>query len=283
MVLLQEKMRNELRVRGLSRLTEEHYIRHWTRFARFFGISPKKLNLKHVLKYQSHLVERGLAPSSINLSMAAIRFFYVVTLKRNWRPDSIPWMKKKSRVPTILSPGEVAELLNSVKNLKHRAILTVIYSAGLRVNEVIHLTVKDIDSKRMLLHIRHGKGSKERYSLLSPILLLLLRRYWKWSTEDKSNWLFPGEDSRNPITRGSVRCMVRKAVKQSAIQKKVSPHTLRHCFATHLLENGVDIRKIQHLLGHSSIASTTIYTRVTDATSQAVKSPLDSISLKLTR
>jgi integrase/recombinase XerD len=283
MVLLREKMRNDLRVRGLSALTEEHYIRHWTRFVRFFGISPKKLNLKHVHKYQSHLVKRGLAAGSINISMAAIRFFFMVTLKRNWRQDAVPWMRKKRKVPVILSPIEVEGLLNSVKNMKHRAVLTVIYAAGLRINEVVHLTAGDIDSQRMLIHVKYGKGAKERYTILSPTLLHLLRNYWKSSREDKSNWLFPGEDPKKPFTIGSVQHMMRKAVGRLGIQKKVSAHTLRHCFATHLLENGVDIRRIQHLLGHSSIASTTIYTRVTDATSQAVKSPLDSISVNITR
>lgn len=272
-----------MRVRGLSALTEKHYIRHLNRFIRFFGTSPSNLNLKHVQKYQSHLVERGLAASSINLSMAAIRFFFTVTLKRSWRQDAIPWMRKKRKVPVILSPGEVEGFLNSVKNLKHRSILTVIYAAGLRVNEVVHLTAKDIDSQRMLIHVKWAKGSKERYTILSPTLLHLLRNYWKLSREDKSQWLFPGEDPKKPLTPGGVQDMMRKTVCRLGIQKKVSPHTLRHCFATHLLESGVDIRRIQHLLGHSSIASTIVYTRVTDATSQGIKSPLDSISVKTTR
>jgi integrase/recombinase XerD len=281
MGVLREKMRRDLQLRGLSELTAAHYLRHMTAFVRYFGVSPDKLNLKQIQEYQLHLINKGLAPQSVNLAMAAIRFFFVITLSRNWKPDAIARVKVRRKVPIILSPQEVANLLNASQNLKCRAMLTTIYSAGLRVNELVHLTAKDIDSRRNLIHVRFGKGSRHRYTILSAALLKLLRYYWVKNPEDKSTWLFPGKDPSKPMDRSSLNKVLVPALKRAGIKKRVTPHTLRHCFATHLLENGVDIRTIQCLLGHAVISSTTIYTQLRDVSSLGVLSPLDHIASKL--
>jgi integrase/recombinase XerD len=283
MGVLQEKMRRDLRTRGFSPSTENHYLRHMRSFVRYFGISPEKLNLDQIQQYHLHLIERGLSPQSVNLAMAAIRFFYLVTLSRSWKEDAIPWMKVKKQVPIVLSPQEVAKLINCVRDLKYRAIFTTIYSAGLRVGEAVRLGSQDIDSRRMLIHVRFGKGGKERYSILSPVLLEVLRRYWRESREDKSYWLFPSPEPTKPVDRTLLRQILLTSIKRSGIQKRVTIHTLRHCFATHLLENGVDIRYIQSLLGHATISSTTRYAQVRDVSKLGLKSPLDAIASKLIR
>ena len=271
-----------MKLRGLSELTEAHYLRHMIAFVRYFGVSPDNLNLKQIHEYQLHLINRCLAPQSVNLAMAAIRFFFVITLGRNWKSDAIPRMKVRRKVPIILSPEEVANLLNASQNLKCRVMLTTIYSAGLRVNELVHLTAKDIDSRRNLIHVRFGKGSRQRYTILSAALLKLLRYYWIKNTEDKSSWLFPGKKPSKPMDRSSLNKVLVPALKRAGIKKRVTPHTLRHCFATHMLENGADIRTIQCLLGHAVISSTTIYTQLRDVGSLGVQSPLEHIASKLT-
>lgn len=280
MGLLREKMSRDLRIRGFSGATEKQYLGHVKNYVSYFGISPDKLNLEHVQRYHLHLVERKLAPRSINCVMAAIRFFYVVTLNQSWGEDVITWMKVKRHVPIILSPEEVRELLNAVSSLKYQALLATIYSAGLRISEAIQLGARDIDSRRMLIHVRFGKGGKERYTILSSVLLKLLRRYWVESPEDKSQWLFPASQSNQPVDRALVRKALLHAVRRAHITKRVTLHTLRHCFATHLLENGVDIRKIQCLLGHSQISSTTVYAQVRDLSKLEIRSPLDLVTPK---
>lgn len=281
MGLLKEKMRRDLVTRGLSSATQNHYLRHVERYVVFFGKSPDLLNLEEVQKYHLYLVQKGLAPRSVNLSMAAIRFFYLVTLKRNWKEDAIPWMKVGRKVPIILSPEEMGRLLLAIESLKYRALLATIYSAGLRISEALALTAKDIDSQRMLIHVRYGKGGKERYSILSNRLLILLRGYWKKNREDKSVLLFPGTESTKPIGRNLIRRALLTALGRSGIQKRITLHSLRHAFASHMLENGADIRTIQCLLGHSQISSTTIYTHVTSFSRLGVKSPLDTFPFTL--
>jgi site-specific recombinase XerD len=275
MGLLKEQMRRALMTRGLSPVTQQQYLRQVERYVIFFGKSPDLLNLEEVQKYHLHLVEKKLAPRTINLAMAAIRFFYCVTLKRNWREDAIPWMKVGRKVPIILSPNEMRALLTSIESTKYRAILATLYSAGLRVSEALKLTAKDIDSSRMLIHVRFGKGNKERYSILSETLLFLLRAYWKENREDKSILLFPGTSAGKPIHHGLVRRALLGALKRAGIEKRITLHSLRHSFASHMLENGCDIRTIQCVLGHSTISSTTIYTHVTSLARLGVKSPLD--------
>jgi site-specific recombinase XerD len=275
MGLLKEKMRRDLLTRGLSPVTEKQYLRQVERYVIFFGKSPDLLNLEEVQKYHIHLVERGLAPRSINLAMAAIRFFYCVTLKKDWGVDAIPWMKVGRKVPVILSPDEVRRLLTSIESTKYRAIVATMYSSGLRISEALKLSAKDIDSQRMLIHVRHGKGGKQRYSILSKALLFLLRAYWKKNREDKSILLFPGSRPEKTLEQNLVRRALLSGLKKANIEKRTTLHTIRHCFATHLLEGGCDIRIIQVLLGHSNISSTTIYSHVASLSRIGVKSPLD--------
>ncbi len=282
MGLLQEKMRRDIRIRGLSQRTENHYIRNMIAFTRYFGISPDKLNLEHILQFQEHLVGKGLSSQSVNLAVASIRFFYLITLKKDWGKEAIPRMKVRRVLPVILSPSEIATIFNGVENLKHRAIFATIYSAGLRVSEATHLAAKDIDSQRGVIHVRFGKGMRERYTLLSAVLLPLLRTYWKESKENKSIWLFPSHDPKIPINQATVRKAFVRAVEKSGIQKKVNLHSMRHSFATHLLEARVDLRYIQCLLGHATIASTTIYTHMRDVKALGIISPLDAVATKLT-
>jgi site-specific recombinase XerD len=284
MGVLQEKMRRDLRLRGFSTTTESSYLHYMRGYVRYFGVSPEKLNLEHVQKYHLHLIHRKLSPQSINVAMAAIRFFYLITLQKNWNEKAIPWMKVKRGVPVVLSPEEVGQLLNAVRDIKYRALLSTIYSAGLRIGEAVKLSAKDIDSRRMLIHVRFGKGNKERYSLLSSVLLELLRRYWVENRDDKSTYLFPcSRYPQKPVDRCLVRTILLTALKRSGIEKRVTLHTLRHSFATHLCENGVDIRQIQCLLGHSTISSTTIYAQIRDVSNLGVKSPLDKLQAKLIR
>jgi site-specific recombinase XerD len=207
--------------------------------------------------------------------MAAIRFFYCVTLKRDWRADAIPWMKVGRKVPIILSPEEVSKLLTSCDSIKYRAILAILYSAGLRISEALKLTAKDIDSQRMLIHVRYGKGNKERYSILSMRLLLLLRDYWKKNREDKTFLLFPGASPQKPVGNHLVRRALLVGLKKARIEKRITLHSLRHSFASHLLESGTDLRTIQSVLGHANFSSTCLYTHVTSLSRLGVKSPLD--------
>jgi len=284
MGILQEKMRRDLRLRGFCSNTVSSYLRYMREYVRYFGIPPDKLNLEHVHRYHLHLIEKELSPQSINVAMAAIRFFYLITLNRNWSEKAIPWMKVKRSVPVVLSPEEVGQLLNAVRDIKYRALFSTIYSAGLRIGEAVRLSAKDIDSHRMLIHVRFGKGGKERYTVLSSVLLELLRRYWTENHDDKSTWLFPcSKFPKRPVDRCLVRTILVTALKRSGIEKRVTLHTLRHSFATHLCENGVDIRQIQCLLGHSAISSTTIYAQIRDVGNLGIKSPLDKLALKLIR
>lgn len=282
MGLLKEKMRCDLVTRGLSLTTQKQYLRQVERYVIFFGKSPDLLNIEDVQKYHVHLIEKGLAPRTVNLAIAAIRFFYLITLKKDWGEDAIPWMKVGTKVPIILSPEEMSRLLVSINSIKYRALIATVYSAGLRISEALGLAPKDIDSSRMLIHIRNGKGGKERYSILSTCLLFLLRAYWRANQEDKSILLFPGTLSQKPINRSLVRRAVLIALKKAGIEKRITLHSIRHSFASHMLENGADIRTIQCLLGHSTITTTSKYTHVISLSRLGVKSPLDNFPFPAT-
>ncbi|MCB2069041.1 MAG: tyrosine-type recombinase/integrase, partial [Ottowia sp.] len=216
---------------------------------------------------------RKLSAASVGIATSALRFLYKVTLKRDWAPEDIPMPKKPFRLPVILSRDEVTRLLESVANLKHRTLLTTTYAAGLRVSEATHLRVTDIDSQRMVLRVDQGKGRKDRYVMLSPRLLEALRAYWR--SERPRLWLFPGEMPEQPITKGAVEAACKKARRTAGLTKPVTPHSLRHAFATHLLEAGTDVRTIQLLLGHRSLATTSRYLKVATSTVCATRSPLD--------
>ena len=279
---LREKMIRDLKIRGRSINTQRAYLTAIDGFIKFYNKSPQQLNIEHIHKYQLHLLERRkLNPSTVNLHISAIRFFYLVTLNRNWNPYLIPNVKKARKLPVILSQDEVVEIINATTNIKHRAILMTIYSAGLRVSEVTHIKSSDIDSKRRLIRVI-GKGNKERSAILSETLLQYLRNYWLKYKQSKEHWLFPGKIETKPLTTKSINCFFIKALKKTSIKKQdITPHSLRHAFATHLMESGVNLRLIQVLMGHACISSTTFYTHVSNHQEFSIKSPLEMIADKI--
>jgi site-specific recombinase XerD len=258
MTSLRQRMLDDMRIRNFTQNTQRSYLEQVSRFARHFRRSPEELGPEEVRAYQIHLLEvRELSAGSQSIVACALRFLYKVTLKREWAVEYIPRPKQPIRLPVILSPQEVSCFLNAVGNLKHRLILEVAYAAGLRVSELTHLKVSDIDSKRMVLRVEQGKNQKDRYVMLSPELLERLRAYWKIARPQ--NWLFPSKITGEPITRSAVELVCKQAQRRCGIQKPITPHSLRHAFATHLLERGTDLRTIQLLLGHRSLATTSRY------------------------
>jgi integrase/recombinase XerD len=274
---LRRRMLDDMKLRNLAAGTRRIYVHSVAGFSAFHGRSPDELTLEDVRDYQLHLVARGLKASSICQIMSALRFFYAVTLGRPEEAARIPLPRKADPLPAILSRDEVARLLTSVADPKMRTLLTTVYAAGLRVSEAVALQVGDIDNARMMIHVREGKGGRDRYVMLSPQLLAILRAHWR-RTRSRP-WLFPGPDPSRPITTRTVRSACCAAVEAAGLDKSVTVHTLRHCFATHLLEQGVDIRVIQGLLGHRQIASTTRYARVALSTIGQVQSPLELLNL----
>ncbi|MEJ8852560.1 site-specific integrase [Variovorax rhizosphaerae] len=243
MTPLRQRMLEDMGIRNLAENTQLSYLQQVSLYARHFERSPEALGPQEVRDYQVHLTKtRKLAPSSVSIATAALRFLYKVTLKRDWMPDDIPMPKKPFRLPVVLSPEEVAHFLACVDSLKQRTILTTAYAAGLRVSEATHLKVTDVDSQRMMLRVDQGKGSRDRYVMLSPRLLEALRSYWK--IVRPKTWLFPGHIPGRPITTDAVGLACRKAQRAAGIAKPITPHSLRHAFATHLLESGTDVRRI---------------------------------------
>jgi site-specific recombinase XerD len=275
-------MLDELQRRNYAQNTVRSYIKAVEDFARYFGKPPERLGPEHIREYQVHLFrDRKLAPSTVEGRAAALRFLFVKTLRRPYLPDQIPFPKRVRRLPTVLSPEEVALLIDSAKNLMHRAMLMTLYATGLRRAELCQLKVGDVDSERMVIHVREGKGGRDRDVLLSPKLLETLREYWRWLKP--KTWLFPGMVNNwradVPITTKIVWSAVNEARKRAGIPKRVSPHTLRHSFATHMLEAGADLRTIQVLLGHAKLADTTVYLHLSRRHLQAVASPLESLTV----
>jgi integrase/recombinase XerD len=274
MTPLRQRMLEDMSIRNLAENTQISYIRQVVAYAAHFHRPPEELGPEDVRAYQLYLMQtRKLTPSSIGIATGALRFLYKVTLKRDWAVEEIPMPKKPFRLPVILSREEVTRFLESVDSLKHRTLLTTAYAAGLRISEATHLKVTDIDSQRMMLRVDQGKGRKDRYVMLSPRLLDVLRLYWKAVLP--TLWLFPGDLSGHPITRGAVALACQKARRASGIPKPITAHSLRHAFATHLLESGTDVRTIQLLLGHRSLATTSRYLKVATSTVCATSSPLD--------
>jgi site-specific recombinase XerD len=274
MTPLRQRMIEDMRIRNFAESTQQSYLQQVSSFARYFHCSPDALGPEKVREYQVHLVEdRKLAPSSVSIAVSALRFLYKVTLKQPWSSDDIPMPKKPFKLPVILSPEEVVHFLESVYSMKHRAILMSAYAAGLRVSEATHLKVTDIDSQRMMLRVDQGKGKKDRDVMLSPRLLQELRTYWR-AVRPKT-WLFPGDIAGRPISRDAVGQACQRAHRCCGIQKPITPHSMRHAFATHLLERGVDVRRIQLLMGHRSLATTARYLKVATSTICATTSPLD--------
>jgi integrase/recombinase XerD len=274
MTRLRQRMLEDMAVRNLAENTQSAYVQQVVAYARHFHRPPEELGPEAVRAYQVHLTQtRMLSPSSVSVATGALRFLYNVTLKRGWAVEEIPMPKRPFRLPVILSRDEVMHFLDSVDSTKHRAILMTAYAAGLRVSEATHLKVTDIDSQRMMLRVDQGKGRKDRYVMLSPRLLEVLRTYWK--AVRPTPWLFPGDLPGQPITRGAVELACQKAHRASGIAKPITPHSLRHAFATHLLESGTDVRTIQLLLGHRSLATTSRYLKVAASTVCATISPFD--------
>lgn len=270
-----DRMDADMEIRGLSPNTRKAYLGAMRRFVQHFMRPPDTLTLEDIRRYQLHLTrERKVSWAVFNIAVAAIKFFYRVSLKKDWNIEEVPYQRKPRKLPEILSAEKVTALFTSVENLKHRALLMTVYAGGLRAGEVIHLKVSDIDSQRMVIRIDQGKGRKDRYVMLSPKLLEVLRAYWK--TCRPHSWLFPTErNSEKPLSRYAVGWIVEKAQKAARITGRVYPHLLRHCFATHLLEQGANLRVIQKLLGHRSLRSTEIYTHVAKNYLQETASPLD--------
>ena len=275
MTPLRQRMSEDMQVRNLAPHTQRSYLQQVSQFARHFGKSPALLGPDDIRAYQLHLTrDKRLSASSILVAVAAIRFLYKVTLKRDWNiDDAIPAYRKPQKLPVVMSQEEVNRFLLAVENPKHRVILTVCYAAGLRVSEAVRLTPEAIDSQRMVIRVAAGKGSKDRYVMLSPKLLDILRAYWRKARPQ--HWLFPGDLPGQPITASAVEVVCRQVREQAAIGKPVTPHSLRHAFAVHLLESGADVRTIQLLLGHRSLSTTARYLRLATSKVCATASPLD--------
>jgi len=279
---LRQLMLDELQRRNYSPSTVRCYIHAVEDFSKYFHRSPERLGPSHIREYQVHLFrDRKLSPRTIQGRSAALRFLFVKTLRRPYLPDEIPFPKCPRKLPTVLSPEEVARLIDSARNLMHRTMLMTLYATGLRRAELCHLKVTDIDSERMVIHVHQGKGSRDRDVLLTPKLLDTLREYWRWMKP--KTYLFPGMVNNwradVPITEKIVWDAVAHAAKQAGIKKHVSPHTLRHSFATHMLEAGADLSTIQVLLGHSKLEHTTVYLHLSRRHLQAIPSPLEAIEV----
>lgn len=269
-----KSMTISMELRGFAKSTQRTYVAHMQRFFAFCGKPPAAVGYDEVRAFLHHAITvRKLSSAYVNSAYGAIKFYYQSVLFRDWNMLHVPRVKKKSFLPTILSFQEVRQILDATPNLKHRAILTTIYSAGLRVSEAAHLQISDIHSANMRLLVRQAKGNKDRYTILSQSNLLLLRQYWK--TCRPSVWLFPGMPSTKPIAVRSIQSVFKDSLRTAGISKDVSVHTLRHCFATHLLNQGASILQIKDLLGHSDIQTTSLYLHLTHAQVLGLTSPLD--------
>jgi site-specific recombinase XerD len=268
-------MTEDMQVRNLALTTQAVYLQQVSLFAHYFDRSPDELGPEDIRAYQVYLTnEKKLMPGSVLIAVAALRFLYKVSLKKNWTfEEVIPAPKKPQTLPIVLSPEEVLQFLGSVGNTKHRAILTTCYAAGLRISEAIHLKPTDIDSRRMVIRVEQGKGQKDRYVMLSPKLLETLRGYWR--AVRPKGWLFDGDVAGQPISVSAVESACQKARRLSGLRKPITPHSFRHAFAVHLLESGTDIRTIQLLLGHRSLATTARYLRIATSKVCSTSSPLD--------
>ena len=288
MTRLRQMMLDELERRNYSQTTRRAYLMAIEQFAKHFGRSPDRLGLDHVRDFQTHLFRvRKLKPSTVAVRTAALRFLFVTVLKRRWTVAETPYPKHPQTLPTVLTQDEVARLIDAAVTPLHRIILMLLYSTGLRRAEATHLKVRDIDSKSMVVHVQGGKGRKDRDVMLSPKLLDELRQYWRGLKHKPRTWLFPGGRAHSriaqPITEKVVWHACRQAAKRAGLDKHIHPHTLRHSFATHLLEAGVDLRTIQLLMGHSDLKATTVYLHLSHRHLQATASPLDALPLGKTQ
>jgi site-specific recombinase XerD len=277
---LREKMLTDLQLRGITPRTQTTYLREVTKLATHFDKSPAELGEEEIKAYLVHMLEnRGLSAGTYKAYVAGIKFLYKTTLNRQEVVEKIKYPKAKIKLPVVLDMSEVRTMLSVMENLKHRAVLTITYSAGLRVSETAHLKVTDIDSKRMMVRVRQGKGGKDRYTILSKTTLECLREYWR--AYRPKDWLFEGQKQGSYICYTSIRNIFVEAKERAGITKPVGPHSLRHAFATHLIEAGTSLHHVQLLLGHKSPKTTTVYLHVSKMNLAQVCSPLDSIPEEL--
>jgi integrase/recombinase XerD len=277
---LRQRMIDDMTVRNFAPNTILCYLKQVTYFAQHFGRSPHRLGPEEIRSYQIYLAkERKVGISSRTVAVSALRFLYHVTLKQDRIIELIPFPKQEYQLPVILSPVEVRRLLEAAPSFSHQVIFSTIYGTGLRVSEALHLRVPDLDSQRMMIRIEQGKGHRDRYVPLSPKLLELLRTYWRKLRPQP--WLFPGQFPHQPLSREAVSDAIAQASERAGLKKHVSPHSLRHAYAVHLLEAGTDIRKIQLLLGHRSLSTTARYLRLATTTVCATTSPLDLLPLPI--
>ena len=278
---LRQRMIDDMTARRFKEKVQKDYVRHVRSFAAFLGRSPDTATSEDLRRFQLHMAKQQIGAPTINSAIAALRFFFIVTLERPDLVRPLRIVSEPRKAPVVLSPEEVARLLEAAPGLEYKAALSVAYGAGLRVSEVANLKVSDIDRERMTLRVEQGKGQRDRYVMLSPRLLELLREWWHAARPQV--WLFPGQNPINPVTARQLNRAVTAAKDLAGISKRVSPHTLRHSFATHLLEQGADIGVIQVLLGHAKLETTALYTRVAVSTIRDVESPLERLSLNLTK
>jgi site-specific recombinase XerD len=274
---LHDRMKGDLLLKAYSPHTQSAYLRCARHFASHYLRSPEEMGEQEIRGFLLHLVrDRKASPATLGMYVNALKFLYNITLKRPEAVKEIPHPKRPKTLPVILSPQEVLRIFAAIRSVKHKAIMATAYAAGLRISEVCGLRIADIDSQRRRIHIRSGKGKKDRYVILGESLLALFRQYYQ-KVRPKGEYLFPGQKPQRHITPTAVRQVLRKVIRETGLSKKVTMHTLRHCFATHLLEAGTDIRILQVLLGHSSIRTTLRYTHITDRLLQKLVSPLDLI------
>jgi integrase/recombinase XerD len=282
---LRKAMLEELQRRNLSPITTRIYLRAVEEFARYYKKSPDQLGPEHIREYQAHLfTERKLGAIAVTQQLSALRFLFLRTLKRPWMLEDMASPKRPTRLPEILSREEVERLIECAASPLHRIWLLTLYATGMRREELVHLKIGDIDSARMLIHVRQGKGRKDREVVLSPRLLDELRDYWRRANPRPRTYLFPGRGPHQsvdvPVLSKSVFDAVRQAAKRAGLDKHVHPHTLRHSFATHLLESGTDLHTIQLLLGHTDLRTTSRYIHLSERHLRAAASPLDSLTFK---
>lgn len=276
---LRRRMIEDMTVRNLSPATQQSYLHAVSKFSRHFGRAPDRLGIEDVRAFQVHLVSIGISWPALNQTVCALRFFYGVTLGCGEVPERIPYAREPRKLPVVLGADEVVSFLEAVPSLKARTALTTAYAAGLRASEAARLKVGDIDSSRMVMRVEHGKGGRDRNVMLSAQLLRILRTYWRLTRPQL--WLFPGRDESKPIDPQVLHSACRSACAAAGLAKRVTVHTLRHSFATHLLENGTDIRIIQVLLGHANLSSTARYTQVSNGLIRRTESPLDRLKMEV--
>lgn len=282
MGMLKDKLESQLELWGFSKNTQLAYMKAVQNFIIHTKVSPARLKMSHAVDYKLYLMkDLKRAPTTVNQYLAAIRFFYLHVLNKKWADREIPMVKHKRKLPIILSQDEIVKVFNATENIKHKTMLMGLYSCGLRKSELTRLRYQDIDSERMLIHVRDSKGGKDRYVILSDIFLKQLRKYWMETDDCKQFLLFPGGHSKKEFNPKSVNEILYNALKRAGIKKKVSIHSLRHSYATHLLERGVSMKYIQALMGHSNISTTSVYTHVIDFRKTNVGTPLEEISDQL--